>query len=119
MRIRFFRYLFPLLFITISSCHKENGITTPDGPEPGVDLIYLPVVIHIIHNGEAIGDGPNLSAERIKRQIKILNEDFRRKKGTRGYNNHPDGGDAKIEFVLARQTPGGETTNGINRIDAS
>ena len=103
----------------IFSCKKEEGITTPDVPEPGVDVVYLPVVVHVIHNGEAVGDGPNLTSERIKRQIEIINEDFRRKAGTRGYNNHPDGGDTKIEFVLARQTPDGKPTDGINRIDAT
>jgi hypothetical protein len=61
--------------------------------------------------------GTNLSTERIVRQIEILNEDFRRKPGTRGYNEHPAGADARIEFVLARTGPDGGATDGIHRVD--
>lgn len=91
----------------------------PKEPEPGVDVVQLPVVVHIIHNGEEIGTGPNLSEERIQRQIEILNEDFRRKAGTRGHNEHPDGTDSKIEFVLAKSDPESNIFGGINRIDAT
>jgi len=118
------KILFLISLLVLSSCNKENDIINPDIPdsiipEPGVDVVYLPVVVHVIHNGEAIGDGPNISRERLIRQIEILNEDFRRKEGTRGYNDHPSGRDSKIEFVLAKQNPDGELTDGINRIDAS
>lgn len=119
MKIKHPIYFLLVLLLASYSCKEKSGITTPEIPDPGVDVISLPVVVHILHNGETIGDGPNLSAERIKRQIEILNEDFRRKPGTRGFNDHPDGGDAKIEFVLAKQTPDGGPTNGINRIDIS
>lgn len=119
MRMRFFIAILLFLLTVTYSCHRGNGITDPEIPEPGIEVVSLPVVVHVIHNGEAVGTGPNLSAERIKRQIEILNEDFRRKPGTRGYNDHPSGGDAQIEFVLAKQTPEGKPANGINRIDAS
>tara|TARA_R110000796_G_scaffold252571_1_gene388008 strand:+ start:54655 stop:55455 length:801 start_codon:yes stop_codon:yes gene_type:complete len=76
-------------------------------------------VVHVIHQGEKIGEGYNLSEERIIDQIKTLNEDFRRKVGTRGFNNHPNGADTRIEFVLAKSTPNGTPTNGIVRIDSS
>ena len=82
------------------------------------DKIYkIAVVVHVLHLGSAIGEGNNLSKERIEAQIRILNEDFRRKEGTPGFNNHPDGGDARIEFVLAKTSPDGEATDGIVRID--
>lgn len=117
-----------LVCVLAFSCNKDNGIMPPiefpeepvdEQPEPGVDVVQLPVVVHVIHNGEEIGVGSNLSEERIIRQIEILNEDFRRKVGTKGYNDHPDGADAKIEFVLAKSKPNGEPTNGINRINAN
>ena len=112
-----------MLSLVFVSCNGEDVITPVDPeprvPEPGVDVVYLPVVVHIIHSGEEVGTGANLSVERITRQIEILNEDFRRKEGTRGYNNHPRGGDAKIEFVLAKQDPDGLPINGINRVDAT
>lgn len=115
--------LWSLICILTFSCSTDDDISTPTEtpkkPEPGVDIVQLPVVIHVVHNGEAIGEGPNISTERIKRQIEILNEDFRRKEGTRGYNNHPDGADSKIEFVLAKLNPELKPIDGINRIDAT
>lgn len=109
-----------LTILLLISCSKSDDSISPSPiPEPGNDVVYLPVVVHIIHNGEATGKGPNLSEQRVLRQIEILNEDYRRKLGTKGFNEHPDGGDAQIEFVLAKRTPSGEQTNGINRIDAS
>lgn len=116
------------LVVSIFSCDEDleaPQLDRPDHEDPEEredseeQIYYLPVVIHILHNGEAIGEGPNLSLERIERQIDILNEDFRRKVGTRGYNSHPDGGDARMEFVMAKQDPNGKTINGINRIDQS
>jgi hypothetical protein len=41
-------------------------------------LIIIPVVFHVIHKGETIGTGINVSDEVLQRQISILNEDFRR-----------------------------------------
>lgn len=112
-----------LFFLFFFSCNEENEVKLPiDGhqePVPGVDLVKLPVVVHVIHTGDENSSGPNLSEERITRQIEILNEDFRRKKGTRGYNEHPDGADAKIEFILANKDANSQPFNGINRIDAS
>jgi len=83
-------------------------------------IVYtIPVVVHVIHNGEAIGVGPNISDAQVLSQIQVLNEDFRRMSGTNGFNTHPDGADVEVEFCLAQQTPDGCVTNGINRIDMS
>jgi hypothetical protein len=109
-----------ILTIFLISCSKSDDNVGPSPiPEPGDGVVYLPIVVHVVHNGDALGEGPNLSEQQILRQIEILNEDYRRKLGIRGFNDHPDGGDAQIEFVLAKKTPDGEQTNGINRIDAS
>ncbi|WP_170179681.1 M43 family zinc metalloprotease [Flavivirga rizhaonensis] len=109
------------IVLLLCSCSKDSNPdpSNPDPSNPEEDIFYLPVVIHIIHNGKPVGEGTNLSTARIERQIEILNEDFRRKKGTRGYNNHPDGGDTRIEFVLAKQDPDGKPFNGINRVDST
>jgi hypothetical protein len=83
-------------------------------------IVYtIPVVVHVIHSGEAIGVGPNISDAQVLSQIKVLNEDFRRMAGTRGFNTNPVGADVEVEFCLVKQTPDGCTTNGINRIDMS
>ena len=46
-------------------------------------------------------DGMNISAERVGAQLEVLNEDFRRLAGSRGFNDNPDGADIEIEFCLA------------------
>ena len=81
----------------------------------------IPVVVHVIHSGEAVGTGTNVSFAAIQSQIDVLNEDFRRLFGSNGYNTHPDGADTKIEFCLAQRRPDGSaftaTEPGVNRIN--
>ncbi len=36
----------------------------------------IPIIVHVIHNGEPIGEGTNISAAQIYGQIEVLNEDF-------------------------------------------
>ena len=121
MRIKGNFLILSICFVIIISC-DFNGTepappNEPEDPELPVtpEILFLPVVVHILHNGETVGEGTNISVGRIKRQIEILNEDFRRKEGTRGFNSHPDGADTKIEFVLAQQDPNGNATDGIVR----
>jgi len=41
------------------------------------ESIYkIPIIIHVIHNGESVGEGSNISAAQIYGQIEVLNEDF-------------------------------------------
>lgn len=109
--------------ILIAGAACTDGDLTPPETEPGEpvdpEVFVVPVVVHVVHPGQPVGVGHNLSTERIQAQIRILNEDFRRKAGTPGYNEHPDGGDARLEFVLARVAPDGSPTDGIHRVDAS
>lgn len=88
--------------------------------ETGNEIIRIPVVVHIIHNQQdgAIR-GNNIPDEQIFSQIKVLNEDYRRKPGTLGYNNNPVGADAGIEFFLASKDPSGNPSSGITRHYAS
>ncbi|RJP60160.1 MAG: hypothetical protein C4543_05515 [Ignavibacteriales bacterium] len=108
-----FLVLTPIFFL---SC-QDDKIVDPVEDNPESKIYKLPVVIHILHKGEPIGEGFNLSKERIERQVEILNEDYRKREGTRGYNKHPDGGDSKIEFVLAKKNPVGDVTDGIVRVN--
>ena len=84
------------------------------------DKIYrIPVVVHVVHNNASnfVG-GPNntnISDEQINSQIKVLNDDYRRKIGTNGYNTNPIGADMEIEFFLATKDPKGNATTGITR----
>lgn len=79
------------------------------------EVYRIPVVVHVIHDGEPLGTGRNISDTQIQSQIEVLNEDFRRKAGTPGWNNHPRGADVQIEFVLAKRDPSGNLTTGIVR----
>ncbi|WP_435625555.1 M43 family zinc metalloprotease [Flagellimonas sp.] len=109
-----------LLLILVHSCSKNENPQVPENDIPiGEEVFRVPVVVHIIHSGHEAGEENNLSDERVIRQIEILNEDFRRKPGTRGFNSHKDGADSRIEFVLGRQTPDGHPFNGINRVDTT
>lgn len=82
-------------------------------------IITIPVVVHVIHNGEAVGDGANLSEEQIYSQFEVLNEDFRRLPGTPGFNESEIGADVGVEFCPATVDPDGNVlaTPGIHRID--
>lgn len=65
------------------------------------EIITIPIIFHVVHNGENLGTGSNISQEQIQAQIEVLNEDFRRLSGSNGFNDHPDGADIEIEFCLA------------------
>jgi len=82
-------------------------------------VITIPVIVHVIHDGEEIGVGHNLSQVQIQSQIDVLNEDFRRKTGTNGENSNPDGADVEIEFCLAIVDTNGNylPEPGIHRVD--
>ncbi|MCU0352263.1 MAG: M43 family zinc metalloprotease [Cytophagales bacterium] len=84
-------------------------------------VVTLPVVVHIIHNGEAVGAGRNLSQAQVQAQIAVANEDFRRLPNTRGFNTDPRGDDMEIEFCLAAVDPQGRTMAepGIDRVRGS
>ncbi|MES2800082.1 MAG: PKD domain-containing protein [Bacteroidota bacterium] len=86
-------------------------------------VYQIPVVVHVIHNGEAVGTATNVSLAAIQSQIDVLNEDFRKMLGTNGYNTHPSGADTKIEFCLAKRRPDGSAfpggEDGVNRIPRS
>jgi subtilisin-like proprotein convertase family protein len=84
-------------------------------PKSGAQY-QVPVVVHVLHKGEAIGTGTNISDEAVQNGIKWLNEYWRKVAGTNG-----DGGgvDMTIEFALAVRDPSGNCTNGILRRDLS
>jgi len=80
-------------------------------------VIIVPVVIHIIHNGDAVGVGENITDAQALSQITVLNQDYRKMMGTPGYNSNPVGADMEIQFVMAKRKPDNVTaTNGIDRV---
>ncbi len=85
------------------------------------ELITIPMVVHVVHNGEQVGQGRNISAAQVAAQIEVLNEDFRRKVGTNGFNDNPVGADIEIEFCLAALGPEGQELEeaGIHRYNGN
>ncbi len=53
-----------------SQAFKEGRVT-------GTSYV-VPIVVHVIHNGEPVGTGSNISDAQIASQIKVLNDDFAR-----------------------------------------
>ncbi|MFD1140391.1 M43 family zinc metalloprotease [Larkinella insperata] len=84
-------------------------------------VLTIPVVVHVVHAGESVGTGRNISEAQVKAQLETLNEDFRRKPGTRGFNEDARGADIEIEFCLAAINPTGGTIaeRGIDRVNGA
>lgn len=81
------------------------------------ETIYvLPVVFHIIHEGEPVGQSSNISDAQLFSAIDALNEDFRKIAGS---NGDGDGVDVGYEFCLASRDPNGNPTTGIVRVNGS
>ena len=78
------------------------------GSRQAATVITIPVVVHIVHNGETVGSGRNISLAQVQAQLAVLNEDYRRKAGTRGFNDNPVGADIEIEFCLSVVNPQGQ-----------
>ncbi len=77
-------------------------------------VIRIPVVVHVIHNGDAVGSGENIADGQVLSQITVFNQDFRKQPGTPGDGA---GVDTTIEFCLAQVDPNGNPTNGIDRVN--
>lgn len=80
-------------------------------------VVTIPVVVHVIHNGDALGSGENISDARVLSQITVLNQDFRKMINTNGYNEDPVGADIEVEFCMAQRKPDGTATTGIDRVN--
>lgn len=81
-----------------------------------ISVYKIPVVVHVMHKGEPVGSGTNVSDVAIENAIKSLNEIYRKVPGSRGDGN---GVDVEIEFSLAVRDPSGNCTNGIVRVNMS
>ncbi|MBT2620712.1 M43 family zinc metalloprotease [Chryseobacterium sp. ISL-6] len=81
------------------------------------NIITIPVVVHVVHNGQNLGVAPNIVDEQVISQITVMNNDYRRLAGTPGFNNNVVGADVMIQFALAKVDPKGNPTNGIDRVN--
>jgi len=95
----------------------NNGNNTARLINPNATII-IPVVVHVLHRGEPVGVGRNITDAQIISQIDVLNEDFRRLNADAV--NTPAAfqlvaADPNFEFRLACIDPNGNATNGITR----
>lgn len=78
------------------------------------DVVYtLPVVVHVITTGDAIGSPDNPTDANINAMLTLLNNAFNKKGANYG------GANMKIKFQLAVRSPQCTATNGIIRVDGS
>ncbi len=85
--------------------YQKEDLTHRDNPE-----YTLPVVVHIIHNGGA----ENISDDDVRKGIDNLNDAY----ANLGYYDQNTGVVTGIQFCLAQQTPEGDPSKGINRIQS-
>ncbi|MES2622301.1 MAG: M43 family zinc metalloprotease, partial [Bacteroidota bacterium] len=90
---------------------------SPQYNSRGRAVITIPVIVHVIHNGDVVGSGENISAAQVNSEFDVLNEDFRKALGTLGYNTNAVGADCEIEFCPAVVDPNGNILSepGIDR----
>jgi hypothetical protein len=80
------------------------------------EIYIIPVVFHVIHENGV----ENISDAQIMDQMRILNEDYRKKAGSNGdKSTNPNATDIEFEFRLAQVDPNGIRHDGINRIQSS
>ncbi|MDX2001727.1 MAG: M43 family zinc metalloprotease [Chitinophagales bacterium] len=85
-------------------------------------VITIPVVVHVIHNGDAVGSNENISQAQVNSQIAVLNRDFRRLNADTVNTPsafRPVAADVEIEFCLALVDPNGNLMPepGIDRVN--
>lgn len=74
-------------------------------------VFTIPVIIHVIHGGQAVGTYPNLAQGQLVSQIKVLNDDFGGiGQSTGNYNNQ-----AFVNWAINENLPGA-SVDGLGRV---
>ena len=106
--------------------YTERVACAPEVDLDTAQVLTIPVVFHVIHLGEPVGEGTNISDEQILSCVENLNHRFRGDVEalaalTDEYDEYELSlvMDSKIEFCLAARDPNNEPTDGIMRYDGS
>ena len=113
--------------------YAERVACAPEVDLDTAQVLSIPVVFHIIHLGEPVGEGTNISDEQVLSCIENLNHRFRAdtaalaplvsaySSGDPAYDEYELSLaiDSKIEFCLAARDPDNNPTDGIIRHDGS
>jgi hypothetical protein len=108
-----------ILFLSLLTCafcfNATSQVSNGSASTVAIpDVIIIPVVVHIVYNTA----GQNISNDQVRSQMKVLNEDFRKKNKDAAYIPaafRDLAADSRIEFRLATVDPSGFITNGIVR----
>ncbi|GAA4452733.1 M43 family zinc metalloprotease [Rurimicrobium arvi] len=81
----------------------------------------IPMVMHIIHTGGAVGSLYNPDSTKIAQMIDFMNKNYAAQFPFPDTTTGTSGGGCRIplKFVLAKRTPTGAATNGIVRLDGT
>lgn len=113
-------------FTTVSGSHdlkiqaegiESNTININARENVNYNQISVPVIFHIVHFGENIGSGTNLTQSQVSSLLTKLNNGF-----SNQYNsNNPNAVDTKVSFRLATLDSNNNqlSESGINRINAT
>jgi hypothetical protein len=79
--------------------------------------VMLPVIFHVVHFGEATGEGSNFADSRINELMTLLNKGFANQLGS----DDPNAVDTRVRFRLASLDPGDAmlAEPGIHRLDGT
>jgi hypothetical protein len=97
--------------IYIKTIHND-GIRSSRSNDFCGGIKTIPIVVHVMHLGETIGIGSNISDAQIQQGIAGLNNNWRNLSSTGII-------DTEIQFEMAKRDPNGNSTNGIVRVNAS
>jgi len=92
-----------------------NGLVTmtPDGP-----VYEIPVVVHVVHTGGAVGSNYNPSTTQLTNMVNYLSKTYEAT-----WPSYPDslsgGTHFPVKFVLAKRDPDCNPTDGIVRVNGS
>jgi hypothetical protein len=91
----------------------RNYLKSGVGLEARSSEVYtIPIVVHVMHLGESVGTGTNISDAQIQSAIDNMNDAFKNEAPYTGFNSN-------IQFVLAKRDPECNPSTGIVRVNAS
>ncbi len=98
--------------------YQANQSNAQRATDANAQTIYIPVVFHIVHNGDALGTGENISDAQIMSQLTAMNLHYTAQDAN--LVNVPAAfapliGNCNIQFCLAKFDPDGNPTTGIIR----
>jgi Pregnancy-associated plasma protein-A/Secretion system C-terminal sorting domain len=104
----------PNYLLLLEKSEQKTAQCIADNKANSRAVITIPIVIHVVYNLNS----ENISDAQIMSQIKVLNDDFRKKNNwaqTVPIQYQSSAADAEIEFCLAKRDPQGKASTGILR----